>query len=62
MNRADAATVIRAVGFGSYIDRANADGLTFTGTIAFSDRGFGFLNRPLFPDGINNTAAGPFST
>ena len=62
MNRADAATVIRSVGFGSYIDRANADGLTFTGTIAFSDRGFGFLNRPLFPDGINNTAAGPFST
>ncbi len=62
MNRPDAAAVIRSVGFDSYIDRANADGLTFTGTIAFSDRGFGFLNRPFFPDGINNTAAGPFST
>jgi len=32
------------------------------GSIAFSDRALGFLHRPLFPDGINNTAAGPFST
>lgn len=62
MNRPDAAAIIRSVGFGSYMDRANADGLLFNGAIAFSDRGFGFLNRPLFPDGINNTAAGPFST
>ena len=31
------------------------------GSIAFSDRAIGFLHRPLFPDGINNTAAGPFS-
>lgn len=62
MNRADASAILRAAGFGSYADRANADGLPFTGGTAFSDRGFGFLNRPLFPDGINNTAAGPFST
>ncbi len=61
MNRANAAAVLRATGFGSYADRAAADGLLFNGTIAFSDRGFGFLNRPLFPDGINDTAPGPFS-
>jgi hypothetical protein len=30
--------------------------------VAFSDRAIGFLHRPLFPDGINDTAAGPFST
>ncbi len=62
MNRADAGTQIRAAGFGSYVDRAAADGILLNGGIAFSDRGFGFLHRPLFPDGINNTPAGPFST
>jgi len=69
MSRADAAARITAAGanaagvvFGSYVTRANADGVALNGTIAFSDRGFGFLHRPLFPDGINDTAAGPFST
>lgn len=69
MSRADAGAKITAVGtnlagvvLGSYVTRANADGLSLNGTIAFSDRGFGFLHRPLFPDGINDTAAGPFST
>lgn len=60
--RADAAAQIRNAGFGSYVDRAAADGISLNGAIAFSDRGFGFLHRPLFPDGINNTSAGPFST
>jgi hypothetical protein len=32
------------------------------GSIAFTDRANGFLHRPFFPDGINDTAAGPFST
>ena len=32
------------------------------GSVAFTDRAGGFLHRPFFPDGINNTAAGPFST
>ena len=32
------------------------------GAVAFSDRAVGFLHRPFFPDGIDNTAAGPFST
>ncbi|HYX29094.1 MAG TPA: heme-binding protein, partial [Pyrinomonadaceae bacterium] len=30
--------------------------------VAFTDRAGGFLHRPFFPDGINNTAPGPFST
>ncbi|HEU4509016.1 MAG TPA: heme-binding protein [Pyrinomonadaceae bacterium] len=57
-----AATSLRAAGFGSYADRALADGLRFDGGFAFSDRAVGFLHRPFFPDGINDTAAGPFST
>jgi uncharacterized protein GlcG (DUF336 family) len=59
---ANAATALRAAGFGSYVDRALADGLRFDGAFAFSDRATGFLHRPLFPDGINDTAPGPFST
>ncbi len=62
MNRADAASQLRSAGFGGYVDRAANDGIPLNGAIAFSDRGFGFLHRPLFPDGINNTQAGPFST
>ncbi|HEY0726210.1 MAG TPA: heme-binding protein [Pyrinomonadaceae bacterium] len=59
---ANAATALRTAGFGAYVDRALADGLRFDGTIAFTDRATGFLHRPFFPDGINDTAAGPFST
>jgi uncharacterized protein GlcG (DUF336 family) len=59
---ANAATLLRGAGFGSYADRAAADGLNLDGSIAFSDRAIGFLHRPFFPDGIDNTAAGPFST
>jgi uncharacterized protein GlcG (DUF336 family) len=59
---ANAATALRTAGFGSYVDRASADGLRFDGTIAFSDRATGFLHRPFFPDGINDTPAGPLST
>ena len=53
--------LLRAAGFGSYVDRAAADGLQLNGSVAFTDRAGGFLHRPLFPDGINNTNAGPFS-
>lgn len=60
-SRADAATTLRANGFGSYVDRAATDGLALNGAVAFSDRAIGFLHRPFFPDGINDTAAGPFS-
>lgn len=59
---ANAATALRTAGFGSFVDRAIADGVRLDGSIAFSDRAIGFLHRPLFPDGIDNTAAGPFST
>jgi uncharacterized protein GlcG (DUF336 family) len=59
---ANAATALRAAGFGSYVDRAAADGLRFDGAFAFTDRASGFLHRPFFPDGINDTAAGPLST
>jgi uncharacterized protein GlcG (DUF336 family) len=59
---ANAASTLRAAGFGAYVDRAAADGLRFDGAFAFSDRAIGFLHRPFFPDGIDNTAAGPFST
>ena len=57
-----AAAQLRAAGFGSYVDRAAADGLKLDGSVAFTDRAGGFLHRPFFPDGINETAAGPFST
>jgi uncharacterized protein GlcG (DUF336 family) len=58
---AGAASSLRAAGFGAYVDRAAADGLKLDGSVAFTDRAGGFLHRPFFPDGINNTAAGPFS-
>jgi len=58
----NAAARLRTAGFGAYVDRALADGLRLDGTIAFTDRANGFLHRPFFPDGIDNTAAGPFST
>jgi uncharacterized protein GlcG (DUF336 family) len=61
-SNANAATLLRNAGFGSYVDRAAADGLRFDGSVAFSDRAVGFLHRPFFPDGIDNTAPGPFST
>src|SRR5688500_459303 len=59
---ANAAVQLRAAGFGSYMDRAETDGLSFNGAFAFSDRAIGFLHRPFFPDGINDAAAGPLST
>jgi uncharacterized protein GlcG (DUF336 family) len=59
--RSDAASQLRTAGFGSYVDRAGADGLRLDGAIAFSDRAIGFLHRPFFPDGIDNTDPGPFS-
>jgi len=61
-SKATAATELRSAGFGTYVDRAAADGLRLDGSVAFSDRAVGFLHRPFFPDGINNTAAGPLST
>jgi uncharacterized protein GlcG (DUF336 family) len=59
---ANAGSLLRGAGLGVFVDRARADGLMLDGTVAFSDRAGGFLHRPFFPDGIDNTAAGPFST
>ena len=61
-SRSDAAAQLNAGGFSQYTNRAVADGVPLNGSIAYSDRAIGFLHRPLFPDGINNTLAGPFST
>lgn len=61
-SNANAAALLRGAGQGAYVDRAAADGLSLSGTVAFSDRGGGFLHRPFFPDGLNNTQPGPFST
>jgi uncharacterized protein GlcG (DUF336 family) len=46
----------------SFADRAQSDGVLFDGSIAFSNRGIGFLHRPFFPDGIDGTPPGPLST
>jgi uncharacterized protein GlcG (DUF336 family) len=46
---------------GSFADRAQLDGIALDGSIAFSNRGMGFLHRPFFPDGIDSTPPGPFS-
>jgi uncharacterized protein GlcG (DUF336 family) len=61
-SRSDAATRLVGAGMSQYVNRAAADSVPLNGTIAYSDRAIGFLHRPLFPDGINNTQAGPFST
>lgn len=60
-SRANAGTLLSGAGFGSYLTRAANDGIQLNGAIALSDRAIGFLHRPFFPDGINNTAPGPFS-
>ncbi len=61
-SNAGAAALLNGAGFGNYVGRAAADGLRLDGSVAFTDRAGGFLHRPFFPDGINDTAAGPFST
>ena len=61
-SRANAGALLSGAGFGSYVTRAATDGVQLNGSIALSDRAIGFLHRPFFPDGINNTAPGPFST
>jgi uncharacterized protein GlcG (DUF336 family) len=48
-------------GMSSYVDAAKADGIKLDGSVAFSDRGNGFLSRPFFPDGIDGNPPGPFS-
>lgn len=61
-SKTTAAAQLRSAGFGSFVDRAAADGIRLDGSVAFSDRAIGFLHRPFFPDGVNETPPGPFST
>lgn len=56
-----AGAALSAAGFSEYLTNAQADGLQLDGSVAFTDRAAGFLSRPFFPDGINNSLAGPFS-
>jgi len=58
---AGAAAALSAAKLGEYVSNALSDGLRLDGSVAFSDRANGFLSRPFFPDGINDTPAGPFS-
>ena len=58
---ASAGTALSAAGFGEYVANAGREGLRLNGDVAFSDRATGFLSRPFFPDGINETEPGPFS-
>ena len=57
----EAAATLAAAGFSEYVTNARADALNLDGTVAFTDRANGFLSRPFFPDGINDTPQGPFS-
>lgn len=62
LSSASAGTSLRTAGMGSYVDRAAADGVRLDGSVAFTDRAFGALHRPFFPDGLDPNPAGPFST
>ena len=62
LSNSSAGALLSGAGFGNYVSRASADNIRLDGTVAFTDRAIGFLHRPFLPDGINNTAAGPFST
>jgi len=57
-----AARTTTTVALGSFVDRAQQDGIAFDGSIAFSTRAGGFIHRPFFPDGIDGTPPGPLST
>lgn len=57
--------VARLVDVGGYVaaaqDFLDSDTALEDGAIAFSDRAGGNLSRPFFPDGVQNSPAGPFS-
>jgi uncharacterized protein (TIGR03437 family) len=63
-SRPDAGAILAAAEggrFAKFVTAAQADGMNLDGSVSFSSRGFGFLNRPFLPDGIDNTPPGPFS-
>ncbi|MFQ3589041.1 MAG: heme-binding protein, partial [Chloracidobacterium sp.] len=59
LSNPNAGAILTAAGFGSYVNRAAADGVQLNGSIAFSCRGLGDLHRPFFPDGIDCTGSNP---
>jgi uncharacterized protein GlcG (DUF336 family) len=60
-SNAATATRLRQAGLSKYVDAAASDGLRLDGSVALTDRAGGFLSRPFYPDGIDNTLPGPFS-
>ena len=60
-SNAQAGARLRAAGLTAFADAAARDGVRLDGSVAISDRAVGFLARPFYPDGIDNTLPGPFS-
>jgi len=58
----NAGSELRRAGLASFAERAQRNGVALDGSIAFSNRAIGFIHRPFFPDGIDATPPGPFST
>lgn len=56
-----AAGLLRNAGFADYVNAATRDDVALNGSVAFTDRAHGFLSRPFYPDGVNETEHGPFS-
>lgn len=61
-SRPDADQILRTAGVGQYVDRLLQDGLRLDGSYFFAARSVGFIHRPFFPDGINDSDAGPLSS
>ena len=64
LSRATAAAELRTAEHGAlakYADAAARDGIMLDGSAAISNRALGFLARPFFPDGLDETENGPFS-
>lgn len=61
-SRSDAAQLLRRAGAGNYVDALANEGIRLDGSVAFSDRGIGFLHRPFFPDGITGSENAPLSS
>jgi len=59
-----AAGDLTAAGFGNFVQRVRTflgDAAALTGTIAFSDRAQGLIERPYYPDGQVGTPPGPLA-
>jgi uncharacterized protein GlcG (DUF336 family) len=67
-SRTDTDRMLNAAGLNKYTDLLLKDGLRFDGKFMMTSRSVGFIHRPFFPDGINDTDGdlpvkeGPLST